>query len=376
MRLAGIILFFLALCLPAFKAATGRHTAYAIDENRKLAAAPTIEQFHDPVSGFQQLERYFDDHYGFRDFLIRLKTQIDFTVFHTSDKVHLGKDGWLFYRSVLDVEKPATERYLAANTGALTNGIENLAAALKRRGQTLVLMPVFLGDVFYPEKLPGDVPKLPWPSGFYSATEKWKQLPNLVYIDSAAVLWSLKQRRQIFHKTDFHWNSPAAFAVARAMVDQLGVEAGLADPPVWDHKLEIERRPYIGRESDFLPLFKQPSELGLFVKPTWKPDVRMQTNQGIFEYVSSKTVDDGKTLPPLCLVGDSFSDGLLESGFTSYFKNVYRVRWQGADTLPKALAKFPPECHYIMVEFIEIQAAAFDSLVNGAANLPPQRLQK
>lgn len=141
--------------------------------------------------------------------------------------------------------------------------------------------------------------------------------------------------------------------------------------------MKIEKRHYVGRESDFLPLFKQPSELGLFVEPTWNTgNVTMQTNQGIFEYVSTKVVDDDKTLPPLCLVGDSFSDALLEAGFTSYFSKVYRVRWQGADTLPRALAQFPADCHYIIIEFIETQAAAFNSLTNGAANLPPRQQAK
>ncbi|QGZ54006.1 alginate O-acetyltransferase AlgX-related protein [Paraburkholderia acidiphila] len=369
MKLAGIVIFFLALCLPAIQKITGVLPPYTIDENRRLTAPPRLADFKDPATGFHQFEQYFDDHYGLRDILIRLKTQIDFSVFHTSDRVHLGKNGWLFYRSVLDVEKPATERFFASRDEQLTAGIEDLAAALKKRSQTLVLMPIFLGDVFYHDELPRDTPKLPQPSGFYRATERWKTLPNLIYVDSAAVLSRVKERRQVFHKTDFHWNSPAAFAVGRTFVNQLGQDAGIKSP-VWDHELKIETRPYIGRESDFLPLFKQPSELGLFVVPTWNTnDVQVKENQGIFEYITTKRVDDSKTLPPLCIVGDSFFDALRDAGFTSYFSKVYRVRWQGADTLPRALAQFPAECKYVMVEFIEVQAPAFDSLADGAANL-------
>lgn len=370
MRLVGIIIFFVALCLPTVQKLTGWLPPYTIDENRRLAAAPGLAEFKDPIGGFQQFEQYFDDHYGLRDILIRLKTQVDFSVFHTSDRVHLGEHGWLFYRSVLDIEKPTTERFFADHADQLTAGIEDLAVGLKHRGQTLVLMPVFLGDVFYQDELPHDVPSLPQPSGFYKATEQWKRLPNLIYVDSAAVLTQLKRQRQVFHKTDFHWNSPAAFEVGRTFVNQLGRDAGFKGP-VWNHTLQIEMRPYIGRESDFLPLFKQPSEMGLFVVPTWHADdVQMEANRGIFEYVSTRRLGDGRTLPPLCIVGDSFFDALREAGFTSYFSKVFRVRWHEADTLPKALAQFPAECKYVMVEFIEVQAPAFNSLMNGAANLP------
>ncbi|BDC39212.1 hypothetical protein PTKU15_25090 [Paraburkholderia terrae] len=372
MRLTGILIFFAVLCLPALQTWTREVPAFTIDENRKLADIPTLAQFADPVNGYAAIERYFDDHYGLRDILIRLKTQIDFSVFDTSDRVHIGKDGWLFYRSVLDVEKPTTERFFAANADQVTVGIQSLAAGLKARNQTLVLMPNFLGDVFYREDLPWDIPRLPQPGSFQEATQTWKALPGLIYVDSQAILWQLKQQRQIFHKTDFHWNSPAAFEVARAMVDEIGKDSGRPGA-TWNHPLKFEVRSYIGRESDFLPLFRQPDELGLFVVPTWDTAaVTYRKNDGIFEYVSTKTSPDSHTLPSLCVVGDSFMDAFLETGYTSYFLHVYRVRWKGAETLPAALAQFPHECRYVLVEFIETQAAAFTSLMNGARNLPLQ----
>ncbi|MFM0716856.1 hypothetical protein PQQ73_11000 [Paraburkholderia strydomiana] len=369
MKFAGVIVFFVLLCLPALQTFTGWAPPYTIDENRRLAPPPSLQDFRDPVKGAQSLEKYFDDHYGLRDVLIRLKTQLDFSLFHFSDRVHLGHEGWLFYRSVLDTEKPATERFIEGNHDRLTAGVQSLGAALKARGQTLVLMPVFLGDVYYPEMLPNDAPNLPKSSAIAQVTEQWKHVPGVIYVDANTVLEALKQQRQIFHKTDFHWNSPAAFEVGREFVNQLGRDSGIQGP-VWDHVLKIEHRRYVGRESDFLPLFRQPSEIGLFVKPTWDQQaVSMETQHGIFEYVSSKVHPDAKTLPPLCLIGDSFFDALLEAGYTSYFRKVYRVRWQGEDTLPSALAQFPPECKYVMLEFIEIQSPALHGLLNGAENL-------
>src|ERR1700704_3487062 len=44
------------------------------------------------------LNKWFDDHVGFRDLFIRTKNQIDYSVFSTSRKVYVGSDGWLFER--------------------------------------------------------------------------------------------------------------------------------------------------------------------------------------------------------------------------------------------------------------------------------------
>src|SRR4051794_11876306 len=44
------------------------------------------------------VSKWFDDHYGFRDLLIRLKNQFDYSVFGTSHRISMGKNGWLFFR--------------------------------------------------------------------------------------------------------------------------------------------------------------------------------------------------------------------------------------------------------------------------------------
>src|SRR5882757_4095033 len=43
------------------------------------------------------INKWFDDHYGFRDLLIRLKNQFDYSVFGTSQRISVGKSGWLFF---------------------------------------------------------------------------------------------------------------------------------------------------------------------------------------------------------------------------------------------------------------------------------------
>jgi hypothetical protein len=366
-RLIGIAMFFATLCLPALFFATGSLDRFAIDENRTRAAWPRTGFVQDPVAYSTAAQAWFDDHFGGRDFLIRLKTQIDYSLFDTSTRVHLGQDSWLFYRSVLDQEKPRMERQLAVGDTALAEGIGHLAQELKARNVQLILMPIFLADIFYPDKLPRSVPALPQPSRFSQAVERWRHIPDVTIFDSAPILRELQATRPIFYKTDFHWNEPAAFEVAHGFVDMIGLREGL-EHSLWDHRLEIEKRPYSGKEATFLPLFSTPSEDGLFVKPTWnEPSLTYVGNQGIYEWTSEQTAPNRPTLPTLCAIGDSFFDGLSASGFPAYFRKIYFIRWRSETNLYDLLAQLPPDCRYVLLEFIETQFPAIDGLTKAAS---------
>jgi hypothetical protein len=369
MRRVGIVLFFVVLCLPAVQSLTGWIPDTRIEENRVLNAWPTTSLAADPVSYVAQAEAWFDDRFGLRPFLIRLKTQIDFSVFNTSTRVHVGKDGWLFYRSVLDTEKPAMERYLAANGDAVAAGIEGLGSALKARNVRLVVMPILLGDVFYRNMLPPSVPDLPHPSRFGLAMERWRKLPDIIYIDTTGVMRKVMRSREAFQRTDFHWNGPAAFEVARVLVNTIATREAMPGS-VFDHRLKIARLHFIGKESEFLPLFHQPSEETLSLVQTWSDaSVVKEPGRGVFEQVTTQTDTDARTLPSLCVVGDSFYDGIEDAGVDMFFHRTYRIRWTAPDDLGTMLRHLPGDCRYLLVEFIEVQYRAVDEFALGAYRL-------
>ena len=371
MRLIGILIFFAALCMPAVLSATGWLSSFAVDENRTRAAWPHAEFSTDPTAYMAGAEAWFDDRFGGRDFLIRLKTQIDYSLFRTSTRVHIGKKGWLFYRSVLDNQKPAMERQLRADGDTLAAGIERLAQQLKARDVHLILMPILLADVYYPDRLPRSVPRLPQPSRFAQAIERWKRIPDVTVFDSEPILRQIGATRPIFHKTDFHWNEPAAFEVAHGFVDMIEQREGLKQS-LWNHALLIETRPYSGKEASFLPLMSMPSENGLFIKQTWnEPDLHFAFDQGLYESISTETAPDRITLPTMCIVGDSFFDGLSASGFQAYFQKTYFARWRSEKTLYDLLGQLPADCRYLLVEFIEIQEPAITGLMHATEHLGP-----
>ena len=152
--------FFSILMLPMLQQAIGIFPEQPVNENRRLAAPPRVA---DGFAKFtEQAQKWYEDHFGFRSFLIRLKTQIDFSIFGSSDRVHVGKDGWLFYRAVIDRRRFKSHAFDLDSAGRVARNVGRLNAALRQNGIALILTWNLLADRFVPKALlPNSFPKLP-----------------------------------------------------------------------------------------------------------------------------------------------------------------------------------------------------------------------
>ncbi|NMM25964.1 MAG: hypothetical protein HHJ12_01460 [Glaciimonas sp.] len=372
-RIIFLLGFITVLWLPLVQMRYGFFNETPLAENRKLAPLPEL-------SGWRHLDRsakdgikWFDDHFGFRDTLIRAKTQIDYSVLGISSRIHIGTDGWLFYRSVMDVEKPATELMLrgageggsASNSDAVVAGARALAGKLAARGVQLIVMVAPMKDVYYGSHLPRTARQLPQPQQITLLQQRLQQIPGLMYLDSAPILRQVAQSRTVFHRTDFHWNAPAAFAVSQALVNRLGQREGHAQP-VWQHTLEIERRAFSGGEASFMPLFFPPTEQGLFVRKNWvEPAHHVVRKQAPFEWIYVSEQPQAAPLGTMVVLGDSFFDAMEESGTQIYFSKLYRARASDAN-LDSVLAALPSDTRYFLLEFIEVSNAAMMNLAQQA----------
>lgn len=372
-RIVFVLGFIAVLWLPLAAMQSGFSGATALAENRKLAPLPQLSSWRNLDQSAKDGVKWFDDHFGFRDILVRAKTQIDYSVLGISSRIHLGTDGWLFYRSVMDVEKPATELMLrgqgelgrATDQAAVLAGARALAHKLAARGVQLIVMVAPMKDQYYGNYLPHTARQLPQPRQITALQEHLKQIPELIYLDSEPILRKAAQSRTVFHRTDFHWNAPAAFEVSQVLVNRLGQLEGRARP-VWQHPLEIERRAFSGGEASFMPLFFPPTEQGLFVKPNWvEPAHQLLRKQGPFEWVYKNRQPQSAPLGTMVVLGDSFFDAMGESGTQIYFSNLYRAR--ASDTnLNAVLAALPPDTRYFFLEFIEVSNSAMTDLAQQA----------
>jgi len=361
-RLLVLIVLMLLMWLPMVQMLTGLPRQFvAVDENRKLAPKPVLRSWENMHQYTGDAVKWFNDHFGFRDFLIRSKTQIDYSVFGMSSRVHVGSDGWLFYRSVMDVQKPQIELTLRKDADAIIEGTRKLATDLSARGVKLVIIVAPMKDVYYSVHLPNTAKKLPDPRQVELLQDRFRAMKEIIFIDSEAILKETAKQRTVFHKTDFHWNDPAAFEVARTLVNEIGKFENLPSP-VWEHKLEIEEQPLSGGEASFMPIFFPPTEKALFVKRNWvEPAYNYVEKKFPFEWVYDIKEPTGHELPPIAILGDSFFDGMLRSGTLIYFKKAYSANWNNAN-LREVVGNLPADIRYLFLEFIEVESRAYTGL--------------
>jgi hypothetical protein len=356
-RISIIVGFALVLFFPALQFATHIFPDKPLQENRNPAPEPDRKKLslHAYLMGWQF---WFNDRYSGRNLLIRLKTQIDYSAFSYSDRIYIGRDGWLFYRDRIDAHKTAIDKMTDESFDQVVNNFKDLKRRLAVRGVQLIIVDNELKDAFYPEELPASVSKRPAEPRFHKLRERLARETGAEYVDSSAILSALKSQRPIFHKTDFHWNDPAAFAVAKEIVNRIAKLAGPSYPG-WRWPLEITYAPNSGGEASFMPLLKPVTESSLFVKKTW-PDLprEYRSPDGPFEFSTVSKGTDPSLLPGIVVFGDSFFDGMLRSGFAEHFQSLHRARIYQA-TLDQVLAALPASTRFFLVQFIEISTPSY-----------------
>lgn len=162
----------------------------------------------------------------------------------------------------------------------------------------------------------------------------------------------IKAVRPIFHKTDFHLNDPAAFVCAQHLVDMLAHADG-KPVPFWTRKLEVRQIRFSGGQALFMPLFRPPSEDGLFVEPNWDESGYLRDKGSApFEVIYTKQ-QHGEGLPTTVVFGDFFIDGMVRSGLVTYFEKLAYARLYQAE-LADVLRAMPPGTKYFVFEFMEV----------------------
>jgi SGNH hydrolase-like domain, acetyltransferase AlgX len=359
-RFLFVAIFFGMTALPLAVMLAPMSVVEPVPENRRLAPPPSWSWSGlSDARLIRESSTWFDDHFGLRSLLIRAKTQIDYSVFDTSSRVHLGKDGQLFPRGAIDLEKPLVDQYLRAHEADVLNSFRALAGALNARGIRLMVIINLMSDRYLADKLPATIPHFPEPRAIDGFLAKLAATPGLTYIDADAILRREQAQGPIFHKTDFHWNDAGAFGVAREVIDVMSRSE--ARPSPWVRPPRFTTRPFSGGLATFMPLFFPPSEEGVFAEapPRVSPELRDSFWQA---HVTNSGPD---LLPPLFVFGDSFADQLERAGLPAYVRDYHRV-WKPGDasTVSAVAAVIPPETRYAVFQFIEVSYWSFVRLAD------------
>jgi hypothetical protein len=288
------------------------------------------------------LNKWFDDRVGFRDFFIRAKNQIDYAAFHTSKKVWVGSDGWLFDRY------PASFDLDDAQLANLQNGFVALAHRLSDRGIHLIVVGYPDKSALYPEMAPARMPRLWTSSSNYGQFRRFLAgRSEFTFIDAEAIMKREKSRssEHLYHKVDMHVTTVTQIAVVKEIVAQAAQAENRSDVR-WDEKFTLNhvQETSGGSQARFMALLTQPAEerpyfTGVYRIGGAEPDGHWNIpDPGVFERADAgigRPFDwEFRSLPELCaarlpgmvLYGNSFSDLYWAVGLQRYFCFIRRAR--------------------------------------------------
>lgn len=222
MRRFVIGVFLLLLVSPFFGWLLDLHVE--LKENRFPAKAPELalsklmeREF------FPQLERFFDDHFVFRAWLIKTKSWIDYYVFRTpsSPLVHLGTDGWLYFRETLHSYRK-DECDARDAMWDLARRLHTLERVLLVSGRQFVFMVAPEKSTIYPEYVGLPRSRSGCKKSRYDfLLEAFADYPVMNFVRLDTILVQAKKEREVYYRTDTHWNSLGSLIASGALLRHL-----------------------------------------------------------------------------------------------------------------------------------------------------------
>ena len=342
-----------------------------VEELRPLAEAPARWEgpWHAVDRNYARFDRWFNDHVGLRNLMIRSKNEIDFRLFDSSRRVYFGARQELYGRNLIDNEMPATEYLLAdpARADAVYRGARDFAARLKQQGVTLVLLTPIQKPYYTRALMPAFAPRVPDESHFMALYRRLRAAPELHFVDVKRHLDENRDKFPIFFKQDFHWTDLTAMVVA---ADATATIAALEGSPLrWRHALEADYQPFVGSEARFAArLNTRQTTIEPQLKKTWPTrhtETAFDAATTGWEFKTDR-LDDAALLPATCLYGNSFSDGMLRAGLAEHFSRLGKI--SRALPLQQVPALIRGQCRYLIVQVLDIQTGHWAAL----ASPPPQ----
>lgn len=220
--LTAFVTICIALCFIPLLAMTFRPTTEST-ENRALSEFPKMTTAEGKVNlaFFQQFEKYFSEHFAFRNELVYADSRIQSDIFKSSgvDSVVNGKNGWLYYKSTLNDylgKDVMSERELYN----LAHNISLVNKYLEIRGKKFLFTVPPNKNTLYGDNMPY----------YYSyKVEDRHNIDSLAEVLGEAgvpyadLLQLFKNQEEILYlKRDSHWNNKGALLAYNLIMDSIG----------------------------------------------------------------------------------------------------------------------------------------------------------
>ena len=362
-----VLVFAVLLVAPLLQMATRLVPEPAVEEMRESKTLPALlpRLTAMDASLSTDVNGWFNDRFGFRSVLIRLKNEIDYDVFGTSEKVIVGRDGWLFNKAGLSaIVSDAADSTLDQK---IVDTLRGLAGCLAERQVRLVFVMNASKSALYRQFLPA-------PPDFDPPTRLSRRLAGrlrhdraMLFIDGEGIL-SAHKNDMLFYKTDVHMNLKAASYVYRELVRQIALTGGQPAPFLAPESWSVfpgEGGSEAQFFAKFLPFddtrYWTPSvdgaltsdQFGTFQNNVGSSGVPTFEDLPLYDWIFKNTRPAASLLPPTMLFGTSFSDGMFSLRYNEVFETIYRTRSNVPERIGPLLLHMPGEVRILILEFPE-----------------------
>jgi alginate O-acetyltransferase complex protein AlgJ len=208
-----VLLFAIAIVTPAVGTIFGVDTGRLPGENRALARPPDFGVA--PVKELRrQIDAWFDDHFGFRSTLVTMHSLVEYAVFgvSSSNKVVIGRDGWLFYAADRIIEnRRGLLPFTADELRVWQAKLEERRDWLAHRGIRYVFAVAPEKSSLYAELLPATLQPVQDGNRADQLFEWMRAHSTVEMLDFRPALRAAKDDERLYHRTDTHWNDLGAF---------------------------------------------------------------------------------------------------------------------------------------------------------------------
>jgi hypothetical protein len=234
------------LCLPTLDAVLHLDRTPVQEENRNLASFPTLKSFMDLRPFLAGVEAFVNDHFGFRQQLLRWHNQWKLNVFNefsTGSILH-GQEGWLYWTSEGGLEDYlGTSRFDEQQLRDWQTLLETRRDWLAGLGIKYIFVIPPNKQSIYPEYIPSWLKKSETPAKLDQFLTHMKTHSTVEVLDLRPALLEAKLNGWLFLKTDTHWNGMGAFLACQQVADKLSRQLPVIKPlslDAFDQKPVIE----------------------------------------------------------------------------------------------------------------------------------------
>lgn len=289
-------------------------------EKRFRAPWPVLEATRESlVTWPSRAEAWYDDHLGFRDWLIGAWANLNIRLFGVSpiELTVVGRDGWLFlgdrdaiahYRGL----DPLSPQELEVWRRVTVERRDWLA----ERGIAYLLVLVPDKHLVYREHMPDSLPRSGESHPLEQLSSHLQATTDVDVLDLRPALLAAKARGRVYHKTDSHWNDVGAWEAYRAIHERLQrMLPALADVPAAATDPGRRVEPGLGLANAIAMADAYPEEIleARLVAPraTLRPD-RAPEKRGIAKTLRPIRYEHpDRSRPRAVMFRDSFANALI-----------------------------------------------------------------